>query len=51
MTENISQILEASYKPQREAEQQLVKLGYNYDPQLSSMDTKIFTDKEGNPRS
>ena len=49
MTENISQILEASYKPQREAEQQLVKLGYNYDPQLSSMDTKIFTDKEGNP--
>jgi hypothetical protein len=49
MIENISPILEASYKPQREAESDLVKLGYTYDPQLSSMDTKVFTDKEGNP--
>jgi len=49
MTENIQPILEASYKPQREAESDLVKLGYKYDPQLSSMDTKVFTDSEGNP--
>jgi hypothetical protein len=49
MTENIKPILEASYKPQREAENDLVKLGYKYDPELSSMDTKVFTDKQGNP--
>lgn len=49
MTENISGILEASYKPQREAESDLVKLGYKYDPELSSMDTKVFVDKEGSP--
>jgi hypothetical protein len=49
MEDNISSILKASYKPQREAESDLVKLGYTYDPQLSSMDTKVFADKEGNP--
>jgi len=49
MEDNISSILKASYKPQREAESDLVKLGYTYDPQLSSMDTKVFLDKEGNP--
>ena len=56
MTENIKAelpsvkpILEASYKPQREAEADLVKLGYKYDPELSSMDTKVFTDAQGNP--
>jgi hypothetical protein len=49
MDSNLSQILEASYKPQREAEQDFSKLGYTYDPELSSMDTKVFIDKEGNP--
>jgi len=49
MTENIQPILEASYKPQREAESDLVKLGYKYDPELSSMDTKVFADQQGNP--
>jgi hypothetical protein len=49
MEDNISSILKASYKPQQEAESDLVKLGYTYDPQLSSMDTKVFVDKEGNP--
>lgn len=49
MEDNISGILEASYKPQREAEADLNKLGYTYDPELSSMDTKVFIDKEGNP--
>lgn len=48
-SENISNILEASYKPQREAESDLVKLGYKYDPQLSSMDTKVFVDESGQP--
>jgi len=49
MTENIESILAASYKPQREAESDLVNLGYKYDPELSSMDTKVFVDKEGQP--
>lgn len=49
MTENLHSILEASYKPQQEASAQLSKLGYTYDPELSSMDTKVFVDKEGNP--
>lgn len=49
MAENISRILEASYKPQKEAEQELSSLGYSYDPELSSMDTKVFYDKQGNP--
>lgn len=49
MTENIKPILEASYKPQKEAESDLVKLGYKYDPELSSMDTKVFSDPQGNP--
>lgn len=49
MTENISSILEASYKPQQEAEQDFAKLGYSYDNELSSMGTKVFVDKDGNP--
>lgn len=43
-----SKILEASYLPQREAEQQLSTLGYKYDPELSSMDTKVFYDPNTN---
>lgn len=49
MTENLHSILEASYKPQQEASAQLSKLGYTYDPELSSMDTKVFVDKQGQP--
>ena len=49
MTENLHSILEASYKPQQEASAELSKLGYSYDPELSSMDTKVFTDKQGHP--
>ena len=44
MDTKTSKILEASYLPQREAEQQLSTLGYAYDPELSSMDTKVFYD-------
>jgi phosphoribosylamine-glycine ligase len=49
MTENIAGILSASYKPQREAEQDFNKMGYTYDQDLSSMDTKVFVDKDNNP--
>jgi hypothetical protein len=49
MDNNIHPILAASYKPQREAESDLSKLGYTYDPELSSMDTKVFIDSKGEP--
>jgi hypothetical protein len=46
--EKLSTILKASYKPQREAEHDLEKLGYKYDNELSSMDTKVFYDPKNN---
>jgi hypothetical protein len=49
MDNNIHPILAASYKPQKEAEADLSKLGYSYDPELSSMDTKVFIDSKGEP--
>lgn len=47
--ENIKGILEASYKPQAEASAQLHGMGYQYDPELSTMENKVFVDKEGKP--
>ena len=41
---NLKDILKASYKPQREAEEDFKKLGYDYDSELSSMDSKVFYD-------
>lgn len=49
MTEdNTRLILEASYQPQREAEETLAKRGYKYDTELSSMENKVFYDPETN---
>jgi hypothetical protein len=45
---NLKAILDASYKPQVEAEKDLEKLGYKYDPELSSMDSKVFYDPKTN---
>jgi hypothetical protein len=45
---NIKEILKASYKPQVEAEQDFERLGYKYDPELSSMDSKVFYDPKTN---
>jgi len=47
--EKIKAILKASYKPQREAEADLSKYGFTYDPESSTMERKVFVDKEGNP--
>jgi hypothetical protein len=44
MDQNLQTILESSYKNQRDAEHDLSKLGFNYDNELSSMDTKVFYD-------
>jgi len=47
---NIKTIIKASYKPQAEASADLEKLGYKYDPELSSMENKVFYDpKTGKP--
>ena len=43
------EFLEASYKPQQEASAQLAKKGFTYDEESSTMERKIFIDKEGNP--
>lgn len=45
---NIKTILQASYKPQREAEADLSNLGYKYDPELSTMENKVFVDPNTN---
>jgi hypothetical protein len=41
-------ILEASYQPQRQAEETLAKQGYKYDTELSTMENKVFYDPETN---
>ena len=41
-------ILEASYQPQRQAEETLSKYGYKYDYALSSMEDKVFFDPNTN---
>ena len=45
MSDNLKPILEASYKPQREAASQLSEIGYDYDPELSTMENKVFVNK------
>lgn len=45
----LEELLKASYKPQREAKQKLEKYGFSYDPELSTMQTKVFVDPQGNP--
>jgi hypothetical protein len=46
----LKDVLAASYMPQKEAAAYLKKTqGYNYDPQLSSMQQKVFLNREGKP--
>lgn len=49
VTPDIKTLLKASYLPQKDADKQLQQYGWTYDPELSRMDTKVFTDKEGKP--
>lgn len=39
-------ILESSYKPQREFAEDVSKLGYSYDNELSNMENKVFVNRE-----
>lgn len=47
--EDVSNFLEASYLPQREAEAKMAKYGFTYDPESSNMERKVFVDTKGNP--
>ena len=48
MGDDFKTILNASYKPQSQAKQDLENKGYTYDKDLSTMNSKVFVDKEGN---
>ncbi len=45
---DIKQLLELSYKPQKTASEAMGKKGYEYDPELSSMQNKVYV-KDGQP--
>jgi hypothetical protein len=45
----IKPILNASYQNQKRASKTLGKLGYTYDKKLSTNESKVFIDPEGNP--
>lgn len=45
----INKILKASYQDQNQASNKLQKMGYTYDSALSTNDSKVFVDKNGNP--
>ena len=45
----IRPILEASYQPKKLASKTLEKSGYTLDKKLSTNESKVFIDKEGNP--
>lgn len=45
-TQSLKSIFQASYKPQRDFESEVSKLGYAYDPELSSMENKVFVSRE-----
>jgi hypothetical protein len=44
--EDINTILKGSYKPQKEFAEDISKLGYEIDPELSSMENKVFVSRE-----
>lgn len=46
---DLKNLLNASYKSQKEAQEMLKPYGYTYDPAVSSMTDKVFLDKGGNP--
>lgn len=43
---SLSTILQSSYKPQAEFSKDVAQIGYSYDPELSSMENKVFVSNE-----
>lgn len=48
-TSDFRDILKASYLPQRKAAELMSTKGYSYDPELSSMTSKVFISPTGQP--
>jgi len=46
---DLGNLLKASYLPQKEAAKKMEKDGYRYDPQLSTMQSKVFVSPSGKP--
>lgn len=46
---DLGDLVKASYLPQKEAQSFLEKKKYKLDPELSKMDTKVFTDENNTP--
>ena len=46
---DLGELLKSSYLPQQQAKEKMAKHGYGYDHDLSSMDTKVFVDRNGKP--
>ena len=42
LREDTGDLLKASYLPQKDAQAKMEKKGYKYDPQLSSMASKVY---------
>ena len=49
MEDNLKTIFESSYQNPSVAKKTLEDVGYTFDTELSSPDTKVFIDKAGNP--
>ena len=49
MGDDFKTILNSSYKPQAKASQDSKDKGYTYAKDLSTMNSKVFVDKDGNP--
>ena len=49
LREDTGDLLKASYLPQKDASAKMAKLGYKYDPQLSSMASKVYVAPNGKP--
>ena len=43
---NLGELLSNSYKPQKEAAENMKRKGYKYDHDLSNMETKVFVDEK-----
>ncbi len=49
MDGDLKDLLRASYLPQKKADKLMSKSGYTFDPQLSSMEQKVFVSPTGQP--
>jgi len=49
LREDTGDLLKASYLPQKDAQAKMEKKGYKYDPQLSSMASKVYVAPDGTP--